>query len=172
VTLVAEQFNRLTEIAPAYLLGEFAVRAASPGFVIGAQQPHQMGDWLSQGLLFYPWGMRYEVTFELDEPAAGICLSVPQWAGSAMRVLVDGQEVGAIAYPPYKLETETPLPAGRHTLSIDLFGNLKNMMGPPFSERLPIAWAWMDAPLPQPDGEEYRFHSCGLMDAPSLSVWR
>jgi hypothetical protein len=46
------------------------------------------------------------------------------------------------------------------------------MMGPPFSENLPISWAWMDAPLHQPDGAKYRLYPCGLRVAPSLHVWR
>ncbi len=171
VRLIAPEFNRHTEIAPVYVLGEFSARAASPGFVLGAPQGVGMGDWLGQGLLFYPWGVRYSMPFSLDEAAAGLALSVPEWEGSAMRVLVDGKPVGDIAYPPYALEAEVPLEPGAHTLEIDLFGNLKNMMGPPFSEGLPIAWSWMDAPLHGPDGDKYRFYSCGLHAVPSLSVW-
>ncbi len=130
-----------------------------------------MGDWLTQGMRFYPWGVRYSMPFRLHEAAAGIAVSVPEWEGSAIRVLVDGKVVGDIAYPPYTLEVEAALAAGQHTLEIELFGNLKNMMGPPFSENLPIVWAWMDAPLHQPDGSRYRFYSCGLHAAPLLSVW-
>jgi hypothetical protein len=172
VTLLAPQFSKLTEVAPIYVLGQFAVRAVSPGFVIGAPEPLGLGDWLRQGLLFYPWGMRFTMPFKLAAGAKGLTLRVPDWQGSAMRVLVDDREVGAIAYPPYVLEVEARLKRGRHTLTIDLFGNLKNMMGPPFSENLPISWAWMEAPLHQPDGAKYRLYPCGLYAAPSLSVWR
>jgi hypothetical protein len=171
VTLVAPEFSRHTEIAPVYVLGEFSVRAASPGFVLGAPKALGMGDWLKQGLLFYPWGVRYAMPFSLRAQAAGIALQVLHWQGSAMRVKVDGKLAGDVAYPPYVLEANARLKPGRHTLEIDLFGNLKNMMGPPFSEALPIIWAWTNAPAHQPDGKRYRFYSCGLKTAPTLSVW-
>ncbi len=170
VTLRARPFHVLCEVAPLYVLGEFALQPAARGFEIAGARPLGLGDWRGAGLLFYPWGVRYRAGFELEEPAEGLTVRLPAWEGSAARVLLDGERAGCIAYPPHELEVERAVAAGAHELAVDLFGNMKNILGPPFSEGLPGVWSWEEAPDHCPPGSRYRFFPCGLTAAPSLTA--
>ena len=170
LTMPARPFHILCEIAPVYVMGDFALRQASPGFVIEAPHDLGLGDWLEQGMSFYPWGVRYTSALRLDSAADGLIVRLPEWTGSAARVLLDGGKVGVIAYPPHELRVEGPLAAGEHELAVDVFGNMKNMMGPPFNDGLPGIWTWEMHPEHTPDGAEYRLFTCGLMRPPSVAV--
>ncbi len=168
--MTARPFHVLCEIAPVYVLGEFALRKSSPGFVITEPQALGLGDWLDQGLCFYPWAVRYRAAAMLRGPAEALTVRLPEWAGSAARVLLDGREAGVIAYPPHELQIEEHLTAGRHELAIDVFGNMKNMMGPPFSDGLPGIWTWEVHPEHTPDGDAYRLFTCGMMRPPQVTA--
>ncbi len=172
VSMTAAVYDPLCEVMPIYVLGEFAVEDASPGFVLTQPAGLGPGDWRQMGLRFYPWAVRYEVPIRLQEPARGLTVRVPDWAGSAVRVVLDGADAGVIAWPPYELKVEGELAAGEHTLAVDVFGNMKNMMGPFFDDGLPGVWTWMIHPDHEPDGSEYRFFECGLRAAPSVEAWR
>jgi hypothetical protein len=86
-------------------------------------------------------------------------------------VFLDGQEVGAIAYPPHELHVSGAIKAGRHTLSLQVAGNMKNLLGPHFSDGLPILWQWQVHGESRANGDEYRFFPSGLMQEPAVQVW-
>ena len=169
--MTAQPFHILCEVAPVYVSGEFGLRRASRGFVIVAPAALTLGDWLDQGLLFYPWGVRYRASFRLSRSAGGLQVRLPEWRGSAARVIVDGQDAGVIAYPPYELGAEGAWGAGEHEMVVDVMGNMKNALGPPFCDGLPGIWSWDIHPERTPDGGAYRFFSCGLMAPPEVSTW-
>jgi hypothetical protein len=171
VRAIARPFHPLCEVAPLYVLGEFGLREASPGFRMSRPEPLGLGDWLGQGLPFYPWGVRYAATFDLPSPAEGLTVDLPAWEGSSARVSVDGAEAGYIVWPPHQLEAAVRLESGAHELAVDVTGNMKNLLGPHFSEGLPGIWSWEECPEHQPAGSAYRFLSCGLREPPALSVW-
>ncbi|KPK62194.1 MAG: hypothetical protein AMK73_06580 [Planctomycetes bacterium SM23_32] len=167
----AQPFHPLCEVAPVYVLGEFGLQLASLGFDIVEPEPLSLGSWLAQGMFFYPWGVRYRGRFTLECRAAGLSVRLPSWQGSAARVLVDGAEAGVIAYPPHELKLEADLEAGPHELAVDVTGNMKNLLGPPFDDGLPGIWTWERHPEHAPDGRAYRFFPCGLMAAPEVHAW-
>ncbi len=171
IRLTADSVTDRHEIAPAYVLGEFSVRPAERGFVLADPAPLKVGDWRGQGLSFYPWSVRYEARFSLRAKADAVTVSVPDWVGSAIRVWLDGREAGVIVFPPHEMEI-AGVAAGRHELCVEVIGNMKNLMGPPFSESAPGLWAWMDHPMRQPAGERYRFYPSGLMAPFRVEVWR
>jgi len=171
LALTAPRFGPRTEIAPAYVTGDFALKARDRGFVTIDPMPLRTGDWREMGLLFYPWWVRYELSFTAEESANGISVRVPEWRGSALRVHLDGEHAGDIAYPPYEMDAKQRLTAGPHTLWLDVAGNMKNMMGPLFSENLPIGSSWLDGPMHQPPGKRYPFLECGLVAPPEVTLW-
>ncbi len=63
---------------------------------------------------------------------------------------------------------ELSLGAGEHELAIDIFGNMRNVLGPPFDDGLPGIWTWERDPEHAPPGDAYRFFPCGLMGRPDL----
>ncbi|MFO7958719.1 MAG: glycosyl hydrolase [Candidatus Brocadiia bacterium] len=171
LALTAPRFGPRTEIAPVYITGDFALEERERGFATVDSRPLTMGDWREMGLLFYPWWLRYELTFVAEQDACGITVRVPDWKGSALRVHIDGEHTGDAAYPPYEIDAMLRGDGERHTLWVDVAGNMKNMMGPPFNEDLPIGSSWLDGPMHQPPGKRYRFLECGLLGLPEVTLW-
>jgi hypothetical protein len=172
ITLTASPFNMLCELAPIYVLGDFALTAGDVGFTLGAPRPLTLGDWTTQGAPFYPHGVRYRAHFTLERAAAGLRIELPPYAGSALGVRLDEQDAGWILWPPYRLDTTTRVTAGEHTLDVEVLGHLKNMMGPPFNEGLPGPWSWANCPPSPPPGSRYRFYPCGLDALPRVQALR
>jgi hypothetical protein len=168
VELTARPFHVLCEIAPIYALGDFAVDPAPSGFALQPARRIVLGDWRHQGLPFYPWAVRYQFPVSLAETAHHLAVDVPAWAGSVVYVRWDDRACGSTALPPYRVEWGGTFAKGEHRLTIEVAGNLKNLLGPHFSDGLPGAWSWLYDPQPQPPGRDYRFCETGLLAAPQL----
>jgi hypothetical protein len=167
LTLEARPFHVLCEIMPVYLIGDFGLTAAERGFLIGAPVRLGLGDWTAQGLPFYPDVVRYEFRFQLPQ-VAHLALRLPEWRGSVAIVRLDGQEAGKVMGPAFELALPGPVSPGSHRLSIDVIGNMRNMMGPHFDEGLPIASTWEKCPPHMPPGDRYRTQPSGLLAMPVL----
>jgi hypothetical protein len=70
--------------------------------------------------------------------------------------------------PPFELALPEPISPGSHRLSIDVIGNMRNMMGPHFDDGLPIASSWDKCPPSMPPGDRYRIQPSGLLGMPVL----
>ena len=168
--LTAQPFHVLCEIMPVYLLGNFAVAPASQGFTLEPARKLTWGDWGAHGLSFYPWGVRYRLPIHLAQPSQQVAVDLPDWTGSVAHILWNGAPRGVVAFPPDRLEWTEELPAGDHELIVEVRGNLKNLLGPHFSDGLPGPWSWQAAPQPQPAGHQYKFTPTGLRAAPRCWV--
>lgn len=168
VTLTTQPFNILCEIDRVYILGDFALQPASPGFRIAPPQPLTLGDWTKQGLTMYPGSVCYESQLALPRSVSSLTLQTPEWAGSVINVRLDERGVGHIAFPPYELQVDTSLDAGVHIVEFEVVGTLKNLLGPHFCRQpLRNRWsgpnAWQD-PVPHPmDGKDYEILPYGLL---------
>ncbi len=169
VELAAARFHMLCEIKPVYLLGDFGLTAARRGFRIGVPRPLKLGDWTRQGLPFYPHGVRYAWPFTLQRSAGRLRLELGDWAGSVAGVRLDGTEAGAILHPPFSLEIAGPIPEGRHEIAVEVIGNMRNMLGPHFSEGHAGPWSWQwGAPDAMPPGKAYTLQASGLLQTPRV----
>jgi hypothetical protein len=166
LTLRARPFSVFCEIAPVILTGDFALDASERGFVVGPARPLVMGDWTRQGLPFYHESLRYRFALKTDKPLGTPRLRLGKWAGALASVDLDGVESGAILHPPFALELGSTIPAGGHELVVEVVGNMKNFMGPHFSDGLPGPWSWGACPAHQPAGDKYRFYPVGLFEKP------
>jgi hypothetical protein len=95
-----------------------------------------------------------------------------EWQGAAAEVLVNGQALGWIGWPPY--ETIVPVKPGTATVEVRVHGTPRNLFGP-FHHPQKIrfrAWpnAWAEFPERQPPGSAYDVLDYGLMAAPVLST--
>ena len=79
-------------------------------------------------------------------------------------------DLGPIAWPPDRLAVRHALKTGGHKLAIEVSGNLKNMLGPHFHDRLPGIWSWRICPETTPPGKRYRFYPTGLDEPPQLRI--
>jgi hypothetical protein len=97
-------------------------------------------------------------------------VAIPGWQGSVAAVLLDGKQVGTIAWQPF--EAEFNAPAGKHTLAVRVVSTPRNTMGPFHNSTKPRmrSWpaAWADFPEHQPAGSAYDLLDYGLPEAPKL----
>ncbi len=168
ILLKAKPFNIHCEIAPVYLLGDFAVFPVEKGFVIKNPQPLKTGDWTKQGLPFYNESVKYIAEIELNENTELLNISIGDWNGSVVTLEIDGEDYGASLWPPYSFKLKKHFKKGKHTVSVEIIGNLGNLMGPHFSDRYPIVWSWLDAPTIEPRGAEYKISPYGLEEGINL----
>lgn len=167
IRLEAARFDVLAEIAPAYLVGDFAATPGASGFRVGPPTPLRTGDWTGQGLAMFSGAVRCAARLRLDAPARALRVAVPRWHGAVLRVLVDGRRLGLIGWPPNTLDAEVDLDAGEHELAIEVVSTAKNLLGPQVwhswnVRRLAGPFAWHDLRIgPQP-GAEYDLVPFGL----------
>lgn len=177
VEVEAVPFNTLCEVAPIYLLGDFALKEADRGFEIVERAPLTLGDWTKQGRPFYPAQVTYRFKIVNAEALGGktgatapVRLSLGDWAGSVLSVSAGGAACGQIMHPPYELDFE--LPVQGEILELTVVGNMRNMIGPFFTDGVPVSTRWAAGPEHMPPGSGYRFQPSGLFEAPSLRLLR
>jgi hypothetical protein len=166
--LKARPMQPLCEIMPVYILGNFALTPSATGFTIDKPRELEMRPWNEQGLPFYAGEVAYRYTFSLEKPTDHLALSLPAWSGSVATVRTDGADVGVIAWPPDRLEFRRPFDVGVHRLELIVAGNMKNMMGPHFSDGLPGIWSWRWSGQKTQPSRNYKFAPCGLREDPAL----
>ncbi len=168
LTLRARPFTIWHEIEPAYLLGDFSLRAADKGFVVAPPAPLAVAEqgWNQQGHPFYAAGVAYAQTFAVPSPSGRYVLSVPRWYGSVARVLVNGKLAGYIAWQPWECDVTEAIRPGNNTIEVVVVGTLKNTLGPHHAGPvLGSAWPGMFRQGPQngpPPGKAYHTISYGL----------
>ena len=160
------------ELAPVFLRGDFAVCDSEVGLRLTQAQPLHLGSWLRQGLPFYADAVRYEWGCVLAAAASGLRIQLPEWYGSAARLLIDHQPIGECIARPWTVEIERTFVAGPHSLAIDVFGNTDSLLGPFFRKGLPIPWTWTDGPANIPRLADYvGLSEKGLFAEPQVE-WR
>ena len=160
-------FGRRTNIEWCYLLGDFGVQIMGQYRILIPRQP-QLGfdSVVSQGLAHYGGNITYQIPF--SSQGGAIRVTVPHYAGTAVKVLIDGTS-GYIAYPPYQLDLGI-LPAGKHTLQLQLLGNRHNCFGA-IHLADPI-YRWLGPDSWRTSGslwtESYRLKPLGILSAPII----
>lgn len=158
--------GRTTNLEYFYLLGSFGVRVngtkktlTAPVSAIG------WGDIVAQGLPFYSGTISYFVKIRSE---ADFTLRVPHYRGGVIKVLLDGEDCGNIAFSPYALTIHTE--PGEHELELRLytsryngFGQLHHTQGVYFYQS-PNSWRsagdlW---------SYEYHFRPSGILKSPEL----
>ena len=117
--------GRTTNLEYFYLLGSFGVRVngtkktlTAPVSAIG------WGDIVAQGLPFYTGTISYFVKIRSE---ADFTLRVPHYRGGVIKVLLDGEDCGNIAFSPYALTIHTE--PGEHELELRLYTSRYNGFG-------------------------------------------
>ena len=117
-----------------------------------------------QGLAHYSGNLTYHL--KVTTSGAPLAVTVPHYAGAAVRVEVDGKQQYAV-YPPYRTVFEG-LEAGQHRLDIVLLGNRQTAFGPVHLADIPRKWIGPDAWRTSGPWwtESYRLKPIGLLSAP------
>ena len=169
-------FGKRTATEWCYILGTFGVRVVGSNSCI-VPLPQKLGhsDIVPQGLTFYSGSIEYHYDVDIPEAYDGYELSVraPQYRGALIEAILDGETVGEIVYPPYKLSLGKVLP-GKHRVTLRLYVPRTNGFGPLHlsdSER-----NWINPGAWRTGGDsfsyEYHFKPEGIMMQPTLELIR
>ncbi len=166
VKIKASPMTIYHELEPAYVLGDFTLKAADSGFVIAPDVPLQLGPWNKQAHPFYAAGVSYKQKFNITKPASKYYVRLPDWYGSVARVSVNGKPAGHIYHQPYQCDVTESIRKGTNTIEIVVIGTLKNTLGPHHGNPpLGSAWPSMFHRGPEtgpPPGEKYHNVAYGL----------
>jgi hypothetical protein len=142
-----------------YFTGEFGVEwrktpaDGSPVAVV-RELPGSLkiGDWCEQGFPAYTGSIAYHSEIEIADLKGRFFLSVPEWAGSLLKIHVNGVLAGRIGWKPFEVEIGEYLQQGRNRIAIEVVGTRRNILGPlhmnlkhpigtgPYSFRDPDYW--------------------------------
>lgn len=162
------------ELEPVYLKGPFDVVPLDEGWLITRKMENSFGSWKEQGYPFYSSSFRYaaKVTPGRHEMARVI---LPDWNGVLAVVYVNGERAGQIISPPYQLRIEDYLRRGENRVVVEVYGSLKNLLGPHHNVRrrgIVTPWSFKYAPETQPSGVEYDLVDYGLFEPFRVEVTR
>lgn len=124
---VAMRFNSQVNIEYMYVLGDFHVGVRGSEKRIMPKERCYFGNLICQGLPFYSGNITYNCSFTLDK-AQRTALEIPQYSGSLLKILIDGREMGIMAFAPNRIECGV-LAAGCHHVQMVLYGNRLNTFG-------------------------------------------
>jgi len=152
-----------------YLLGEFGVSVDGEETRI-TEKPGSVGfdDITRIGFPFFSGVFRYEIPFEAN--GGELALTVPHYRGALIAAALDGETVGRIIYPPYRLSLGAPA-KGAHTLTLSLYVSRQNGFGPFHNADEKHAWegpgAWRTGDDKWTDS--YRLTREGVLTKPVLT---
>lgn len=159
----------------AFLLGDFGVRVKDAAVTLTAPPAAlKLGDWVPQGLPFFSGSVRYRTAIRCPRMRKKdrLVLRVPLYAGTAVRVLIDGQPAGVIAWEPNEVDITDLFTGPTAEVEIEVISHRRNSHGPlhltdPFPQ-----WVGPDAFVTKGDGwsDEYQLVPCGLLAPPELVV--
>ena len=124
-------YDFLTEIEPAYIVGEFGVEMASPyeGRIVKEKKKIEAGTWIGQGYPFYSGSMVYKTDVVLEK-GQRVFLKLLNPSGTLFKVRVNGKDAGKILWAPYILEITPFIKNGGNRIETELVSSLQNMWGP------------------------------------------
>ena len=164
-------FGLRTNVEWCYLLGQFGVQVCGEyRELIPLQNALGFDNVTKQGLAHYGSNITYHIPVTTE--GGRLRVTVPHFAGTAIRVELDGQK-DYIAYPPYCLELRDIAP-GQHTLNLTLLGNRQNCFGPLHLANPRETWIGPDAWRSRGDRwtESYRLKELGILSAPLIEEIR
>jgi hypothetical protein len=168
VTIKAAPFTIYHELEPAYVLGDFMLKATDTGFVITPDRALSLGEWNKAGHPFYATGVAYRQRFDVAKPDGQFVVSLPKWYGSVAKVSLNGKPAGYIDAPPWECDVTKQIRRGENTVEVTVIGTLKNTLGPHHGKpALGAAWpnAFQTGPASgPPPGEEYSTVGYGLFE--------
>lgn len=171
ILVVTMPFGRTTNTEWCYLLGEFNVRLeGTETTLLPPTTEIGFSSITEQGLPFYGGNLTYR--FEADLPAGDLVIRASRYRGAAMRVAVDGEDKGILAFDPYTVTIEG-ISAGKHTIELTLYGNRYNSFGTLHDTG---DTHWSGPNLWRTTGYnwcyEYRLRDTGILSSPVLEVYQ
>lgn len=123
-------YDHLTEVEAAYIVGDFGVTMADPyrGRIVAEPEKLQVGSWTKQGYPFYSGRMVYKTSFTGESGRTFLRLKNP--SGTLFKVRVNGADAGSILWRPWEIELTSLVKPGENSLEIEVVSSLQNTWGP------------------------------------------
>ncbi len=132
------QYDFLSEVEPAYVVGDFGVRLADgrTGELCKEPSSLQTGAWKDQPYPFYSGSMRYQAAWK--RPISGprstegsrFFLRLRNPSCILAKVSINGKLLDPMLWRPWEIEITDALKAGTNTIEIDLVSSRQNTHGP------------------------------------------
>ena len=165
ITLTTSPMTIHTELEPIYVFGDFALESQEKGWKIVPAQTLVLDSWKSQGLPFYSNIVEYTKTYTVNSTDKRHIVKLTDWLGSVAQVKVNGKDAGVIISQPYELDVTNLVKKGENTISVSVYGTLKNLLGPHHIGVVRgTAWpsSFQSAPENMPAGSDYDLIDYGL----------
>lgn len=159
--------GRRTNLECSYILGDFGVRISGVKKTIVAP-PRELGfgNIVPQGLPFYTGNVNYH--FDV-ETVGKLRVRIPSYRGGLVKVFVDGEDRGNIAFSPYDLSMNDLAP-GKHHIMLKLYGVRQN--GFAQLHHTPGIYFYQSPNSWRSAGDmwcyEYQFKPMGILKSPEL----
>ena len=124
-------YDFLTEVEPAYIVGDFGVEMVDLSRSKLVQEPKRLnvGSWTDQGYPFYSGRMIYKTSFEsIGNKQTLLRLVGP--SGTLYKIKVNGQDAGNILWRPFELDITSFVKQGSNKLEVEVVSSLQNSWGP------------------------------------------
>ncbi len=155
-----------------YLLGSFGTTVRGTDLALTAAPTSlRLGDWVPQGLTFYSGAVSYRSKLRIKPPRGQrVFVRVPAYRGAAVRVLVNGQVAGVLAWDPHEVDVTPLVGDGPVELAVEVISHRRNSHGAHhYFEKWPV---WTGPGRFVAKGKEwfdgYQLVPCGLMAPPEL----
>ena len=166
---ISMPFGLRTAVENCFILGDFGTAYRGTfAYITRRQDDLYFGDVVHQGLAFYGGNVEYDTSFVLDE-ASDVEIEVSYYRGALVKVFVDGEDRGNIAFAPFRLRVDN-LGIGEHKVKFVLYGNRYNTfsalhtlladrkhvyIGPDYWRSIDDGWAY-----------EYQTRPMGILKTP------
>ena len=121
-------FGEYSDLENYFILGEFDVKLDGTEKTITSPTfKHGFGDVSSLGMPFYGGTLRYAMDITAPEDCDAY-LTLSSFAAPCAAVILDGEDIGTIAFSPYKIKLNN-LKKGKHRLEFIVYGNRHNSFG-------------------------------------------
>ncbi|HKK63006.1 MAG TPA: glycosyl hydrolase [Bacteroidales bacterium] len=167
LAIEAKPMSVYAELAPVYLVGDFDVLPVDEGWLLASSADRGVGSWRQMGLPFYSGRVEYTTTIDSVGMDVPVKLSLERWEGTVARIEVNGNLVGHVFSPPYEIRLDNLLISEKNTVSVIVYGSLKNLLGPHHNVNrrgIVTPWDFKTAPEDQPSGNAYDILDYGLME--------
>ncbi|RJP22098.1 MAG: hypothetical protein C4527_22480 [Candidatus Omnitrophota bacterium] len=166
ISTIGRPFTLHHEPETVYLLGDFQLASAEKGWKIVPPTALQLGSWSEQGRPCYPGKVAYTQKVVCEQGSAPHYVELQDWKGTVARVDVNGEFAGYIGWQPWRLDISDKIRNGENTITVVVFGSLKNLLGPHHNgSPRGSAWPGMFQRGPkdgQPAGDRYDVIGYGL----------
>ncbi|MCR5457815.1 MAG: hypothetical protein K6F14_07035 [Clostridiales bacterium] len=124
--VVEYRYGLVTQIEAMFVLGDFGVNSfGAYNVIVPKHEKLAYDDICSQGLPFYGGNIIYKTKFT---GGGHKMVRINKYRGAVLRVTVDREDKGLIAYPPYIIDLGE-LGEGEHSLEVTFYGNRFNTFG-------------------------------------------